>query len=134
MARWVAEQLVLEMARRGKTIAGIKVLILGLSFKENCPDLRNTRVVDLVSSLKSYGMKPVLVDPCIDVAEAKIEYGLDVLSSIPYDYTFPVVITAVAHSQFKAINAEKWIELICKDGILLDLKGIIPRELSPLRL
>ncbi|MBM5786166.1 MAG: nucleotide sugar dehydrogenase, partial [Cyanobacteria bacterium K_DeepCast_35m_m1_288] len=83
MGRWVVEQLVLEMARRCHVIAGTKVLVLGLSFKENCSDLRNTRVVDVVKALQSYGMEPELVDPWVDPYEARREYGLTVLATIP---------------------------------------------------
>ena len=75
MGRWVVEQLVLEMARKGMVIAGAQVLVLGLSFKENCPDLRNTRVVDLTQALQRYGMEPLVVDPWVDSEEAQREYG-----------------------------------------------------------
>ena len=71
MGRWVVENLVLEMARRGMVIAGAKVLVLGLSFKENCPDLRNTRVVDLTQMLQRYGMEPLVVDPGVDPEQAQ---------------------------------------------------------------
>lgn len=134
MGRWVVEQLVLEMARRGVVIAGASVLILGLSFKENCPDLRNTRVVDVIASLKRYGIEPVLVDPWVDADEAKREYGLTVLDSIPEGSRYQAVIAAVAHHQFIALKDECWLMFLQSDGLLLDLKGIVPRSLNPLRL
>jgi len=134
MGRWVVEQLVLEMARRGQVIAGSQVLVLGLSFKENCPDLRNTRVVDVLDALRRYGMEPVLVDPWVNAEEALREYGLAVLSEIPTDHSWSAVVAAVAHRQFTMLPAEQWRQLLDPDGVLLDLKGIAPRELGALRL
>lgn len=134
MGRWVVEQLVLEMARRGLVIAGAKVLVLGLSFKENCPDLRNTRVVDVIEALQRYGMEPVLVDPWVNGEEAEREYGLTVLPDIPTGQCWSAVVGAVAHHQFTAVPAEQWRQLLAPTGVLLDLKGIVPRELGALRL
>lgn len=134
MGRWVVEQLVLEMAQRGMIISGAQVLVLGLSFKENCPDLRNTRVVDVVEGLKRYGIEPILVDPWVDPEQAQREYGLDVLDSIQMATPCRAVIAAVAHRQFVEISEADWRKLLKPDGILLDLKGIVPRELKPIRI
>lgn len=134
MGRWLVEQLVLEMARRGLVIAGASVLVLGLSFKENCPDLRNTRVVDVIAALQRYGIQPVLVDPWVDADEAMREYGLTVLASIPEGSRYQAVIAAVAHFQFINLTEDSWSRLLHPDGLLLDLKGILPRNLNPIRL
>ena len=134
MGRWVVEQLVLEMAKMGHVIAGTKVLVLGLSFKENCPDLRNTRVVDVIASLKHYGMEPEVIDPWVDVDEAMHVYGLDVKTEIPTASRYGAIITAVAHTQFMEMPESSWRELLFDDGVLLDLKGVVPRTLNPLRL
>jgi UDP-N-acetyl-D-galactosamine dehydrogenase len=134
MGRWVVEQLVLEMARRGQVIAGSQVLVLGLSFKENCPDLRNTRVVDVLEALRRYGMEPVLVDPWVNAEEAQREYNLAVLPEIPTGQCWRAVVAAVAHRQFITLPAEHWRQLLEPAGVLLDLKGIAPRELGALRL
>ncbi len=134
MGRWVVEQLVLELARRGAVIAGARVLILGLSFKENCPDLRNTRVVDLVESLQRYGIEPVLVDPCVDPEEARREYGFTVLGEIPAYRGWRAVVAAVAHHAFAGLSSVEWSQLLEPSGLLVDLKGIVPRELGALRL
>jgi UDP-N-acetyl-D-galactosamine dehydrogenase len=133
MGRWVVEQLVLEMARRGQLIAGAQVLVLGLSFKENCPDLRNTRVVDVVDALRRYSMEPVLVDPWVDPEEAQEEYGLTVLNVIPTGSSWSAVVAAVAHRQFTALSADEWQQLLKPNGVLMDLKGIVPRKLEALR-
>jgi len=134
MARWLVEQLVLELARRGTVIAGARVLVLGLSFKENCPDLRNTRVVDLIEALQRYGIEPVLVDPWVDPQEARREYGFMVLREIPADLCWTAVLAAVAHREFAALSIAEWSKLLEPSGVLLDLKGIVPRELGALRL
>jgi UDP-N-acetyl-D-galactosamine dehydrogenase len=134
MGRWVVEQLVLELARRGAVIAGARVLVLGLSFKENCPDLRNTRVVDLIEALQRYGIEPVLVDPWVDQDEARREYGLTVLEEIPAQRRWSAVVAAVAHHAFAAFSSTEWSQLLEPSGVLVDLKGIVPRELGALRL
>ena len=134
LARWVVEQLVLVMARRSVVIAGASVLVLGLSFKENCPDMRNTRVVDLIAALQRYGIEPVVVDPWVDADEALRVYGLSVLASIPEGVRYQAVIAAVAHQQVIDLTEENWSLLLKSDGLLLDLKGIVPRSLNPLRL
>ena len=134
MGRWVVEQLVLEMARKGLVIARSQVLVMGLSFKENCPDLRNTRVVTLIRALQCYGMEPVLVDPWVDPQEAQSEYGLTVLATVPNGLRYQVVIAAVAHSEFVRISEDGWREFLEVDGVFVDLKGIMPRILKPFRL
>ena len=134
MGRWVVEQLVLELARRGAVIAGARVLVLGLSFKENCPDLRNTRVVDLIETLKHYGMEPEVVDPWVDYKEAKHLYQLDVSTTLPLNVRYDAVLLSVAHQQFAALTVDQWSQLLKPMGVLMDLKGLMPRELAALRL
>ena len=134
MGRWVVEQLVLEMARKGMVIAGAQVLVLGLSFKENCPDLRNTRVVDVTQALQRYGMEPLVIDPWVDSDQAQREYGLTVLPAIPSGQCWSAVVVAVAHEQFKALAEAQWKQLIVPDGVLVDLKGLLSRELQAIRL
>lgn len=134
MGRWLVEQLVLEMARSGMVIGGAEVLVLGLTFKENCPDLRNTRVMDIVTSLKDYGMRPLIVDSWADPDEARYEYGLDLWAEVPQDRRFAAVIAAVAHHEFMDIPEAGWRQMLQPQGVLLDLKGIMPRTLNPIRL
>ena len=134
MGRWVVEQLVMEMACRGQIIAGAKVLVLGLSFKENCPDMRNTRVVDVIKALHRYGMKPELVDPWVDPKEAERELSLTVLAKMPAESRYGAVIAAVAHREFVGLSEDSWRKLLIAEGVFLDLKGVVPRVLQPLRL
>ena len=134
MGEWVVQQLVTAMARRGLPIGGARVLVLGLTFKENCPDLRNTKVVDVIAALRTYGMEPVVVDPWADPQEALQEYGLPIQLEIPEAAVFAAVILAVAHKQFAAITSAAWRKILSPDSVLVDLKGVAPRQLNPLRL
>jgi UDP-N-acetyl-D-galactosamine dehydrogenase len=134
MGRWLAEQLVLGLAERRQAVVGTRVLVLGLSFKENCPDLRNTKVVDLIRGLERYGMEVEVVDPWVNPEDAQQEYGLSVRAAIPADGRYGAVVAAVAHRQFAALTAEQWQQLRMPAGVLLDLKGIVPRQLGALRL
>jgi UDP-N-acetyl-D-galactosamine dehydrogenase len=134
MGRWVAEQLVLELARRRQQIVGARVLVLGLTFKEDCPDLRNTKVVDVLTSLRDYGIEPQVVDPWVDPEEARREYGLEVDPQPPASRRFGAVLALVPHHQFRQLNEGQWQVLLEPGGVLLDLKGIVPRGLTPLRL
>lgn len=134
MSRWLADQLLLGLAKKRHPIVGAKVLILGLTFKENCPDLRNTKVVDLINHLQDYGLEIDIVDPWVHPSEAHHHYQLDVYSDIPDYSSYQAVVLAVAHDQFKAFSNSYWSTITVADGVILDLKGIVPRDLQPLRL
>ena len=134
MGGWLAEQFVLALAERRQPVVGTRVLMLGLSFKENCPDLRNTKIVDMIRALERYGMDLEVVDPWVDPDEAMHEYGLRVLSEIPVSVSYSGVIAALAHREFLAITKDKWHQLVFPGGVLFDLKGIVPRDLGALRL
>lgn len=134
MGRWLAEKLVLGLADRRQQVVGTWVLVLGLSFKENCPDLRNTKVVDLIRGLERYGMEVDVVDPWVDPLEALRDYGLNVMPAIPTAVRYGAVVAAVGHWQFTELSAEQWQELLIPEGVLLDFKGIVPRHLGALRL
>jgi len=134
MGRWLAEKVVLALAHRRLEIVGTRALVLGLTFKENCPDLRNTKVVDLIISLEAYGIEVDIVDPWINPDDAQNEYGLNVLTSIPEENSYGAVVAAVAHSEFVAMKPERWNQLAGANGVLFDFKGIIPREVDPIRI
>ena len=133
LADWLAERLIQEMARRGLVIAGAEVLVLGLTFKENCPDLRNTRVRQLVEALRSYGCRLLVVDPWVEPGD-NAAAGVELLAQIPASSRYEAVVAAVAHRQFSGWPAGQWQELLKENGVLLDLKNLIPRELGALRL
>ena len=134
MGDWIVEQLIREMALKRIIIGGAKVLIMGLTFKENCPDIRNTKVVDIIKKLSSYDIDVTIVDPLAKASEAKNEYELTLLSEVPYGKTYSAVIIAVAHNNFLIKEIKYWEDLLNENGILFDLKGILPRELNALRL
>jgi UDP-N-acetyl-D-galactosamine dehydrogenase len=139
MATHVADQTVKLMLRKGHPVLGSKVLVLGLTFKENCPDLRNSKVFDLISHFQSYGLQPVLVDPWADPAEVHRDHPqlpplLTDTSALPQGQRFGAVVAAVAHYQFADLDASQWQQLLAPGAVLMDLKGIAPRELGPIRL
>ena len=122
MGAYVADQLILTMARSGLAIAASRVLILGLAFKENCPDLRNTKVVDIIVRLRQYGVEVDVSDPWVDPAEAQHEYGLNLieLESLGLN-SYSGAVLAVQHDQFTDLGPtlRDWIG----DGIIYDVKG-----------
>jgi UDP-N-acetyl-D-galactosamine dehydrogenase len=134
MGRWAADQLVLAMARRGLAQPGAKVAVLGLSFKENCPDVRNTRAVDVVRGLESFGLEVEVFDPWVDPEEAQREYGLAVRLQLEGAGPYRAMVVAVAHREFAQLGAAQWRALLEPGAVVLDLKGVVPRELGAMRL
>jgi UDP-N-acetyl-D-galactosamine dehydrogenase len=133
MGRYVANQLVKAMLKKQIQIAGAKVLVLGLTFKEDCPDLRNTRVVDILAELADYDIHVGVYDPCADPAEALRECGITPVAQ-PCDDYYDAVILAVAHSQFKEIGAGQIRKWMRAGGILYDLKYTLSALESDMRL
>jgi len=109
------------------------VLVLGLTFKENCPDLRNTRVIDAIRELEDYGVAVDVHDPWADPAEAQAEFGFDLVAT-PEKGAYDAILLAVAHSQFRDAGAAKLREFGRPGHLLYDLKYVLPAEESDLRL
>jgi UDP-N-acetyl-D-galactosamine dehydrogenase len=124
----VASEVVKLMIAKGHAIKDSRVLVLGFTFKENCPDLRNTRVVDLVRELESFGAKVDIHDPWASAAEARAEYGLDLLSEPPTPGTYDAVVVAVAHDEFKIGGSSGMRALANGRAVIYDIKGILPKE------
>ncbi len=133
MGTYVAGQMVKAMIRKGIAIKGARVLVLGLTFKENCPDLRNTRVVDVVVELRDYGLQVDVHDPWADAAEAQHEYGLDLTGS-PETGAYDGIVLAVAHDAFRAAGSEALRRFGRGEGVFCDLKSVFARDESDLRL
>ena len=133
MGRYVVAQLVKAMIRKRIQVEGAKVLILGLAFKENCPDLRNTRVVDIVEELKGYNIAVDVHDPWIDPEEARHEYGINPVEA-PLPGTYDAVVLAVAHREFRDLGAEGVRAFGAGSHVLYDLKLVLPAGSSDLRL
>lgn len=126
MARHVADETVKLMLRKGHPVLGSKVLVLGLTFKENCPDVRNTKVVDIVKQLKTYNTQVDIYDPWIDIAEAEHEYGLQCLTQAPQAGQYAAVVLAVGHHQFMELGEagiKAWGQ---PNAVLFDVKSILP--------
>ena len=133
MSLYVTTQIIKLMLKKSMQPKGARVLILGLTFKENCPDLRNTKVIDIVRELRSYGTEVDVHDPWVDAAEAKEEYGLDIVAA-PEAGAYDVVVLAVAHDQFREMGAAG-IRGLCKEtSVLYDIKYVLPTELVDDRL
>tara|TARA_A100001035_G_scaffold266548_1_gene249658 strand:- start:1087 stop:2490 length:1404 start_codon:yes stop_codon:yes gene_type:complete len=134
MADWIGEQLILEMDKKNINVSNSKILILGFAFKENCTDVRNTKVYDLAKFLMKNDLILDIMDPWIDSKEVNEIYQIDVSNSFNKNINYDVVISAVAHKNFVRMTIREWKELIKPNGIFFDLKGIIPRKLSPIRI
>ena len=133
MGSYVVSQLVKAMTKRRIHVQGARVLVMGLTFKENCPDLRNTRVVDIVRELGEYNVDVDVYDPWVDPQEAVHEYGITPVSQ-PAQGKYDAVILAVAHHQFAELGAEGIRKLGKPEHILYDLKYVLPASASDLRL
>lgn len=130
MGAYVANQTIKCMNKKGVVVKDAKILILGITFKENCPDIRNTKIIDILSTLEEYTNNIVVYDPWADPEVVRKEYGVSIVSEIPTD-KFDAVILGVAHKQFLEIDVKS---LITKVGVIYDVKGILPRDVIDGRL
>ena len=130
MGAYVAEELVKGMLKAGLGVKDARCLVLGFTFKENCPDVRNTRVIDIVQELESYGMQVITHDPWVQSEEVAHEYkGLVVHSALPQG-TFDAVVLAVAHREFESLD----LRALTPQGLIYDVKGLLPKGASDWRL
>ncbi|RUO74529.1 Vi polysaccharide biosynthesis UDP-N-acetylglucosamine C-6 dehydrogenase TviB [Pseudidiomarina sediminum] len=124
MSRYVASEFVKAMLKKGMTVKDARVLIMGLTFKENCPDIRNTKVVDIIEEFQQYGMHVDVYDPWVDADEAQREYGVKVTQE-PKNNTYDGVVVAVAHQQFKNLGLEGIRGYTKATHVVYDLKYIV---------
>jgi UDP-N-acetyl-D-galactosamine dehydrogenase len=123
MGEYVANEVIFQMIRKGNVVKDSKVLILGITFKENCPDIRNSRVIDVIKSLKKQGVELDVFDPFANAAEVHHEYNLDLITDEKkLNETYHAVILAVAHQEF--IN-KNWRNKLIENGVLYDVKGVL---------
>lgn len=122
-----------SLIKAGHTIANARVLVIGFTFKENCPDLRNTRVIDVVKELQDFGCQVNVTDCWADGAEAEHEYGIS-LTEEPEQCVYSGVIVAVPHREYAAMSAGDLRSYLKADGVLFDLKGVLPLGEADLRL
>jgi len=133
MGKHVVAELVKNMLKKRIHVDGAKVLVMGLTFKENCPDLRNTKVVDIVSELKEYNINVDIVDPWCSNEEAEHEYGLSVIKEVELN-TYDAIVLAVGHNEFKALGAEQIRAYGKEKHVLYDLKYVLPKQSVDMRL
>lgn len=133
MGEYVVSQLVKKMLKQRIHVEGANVLVMGLTFKENCPDLRNTKVVDVISELKEYNINVDVVDPWCSSQEAQHEYGLELISEVPENH-YDAIIMAVAHQEFKEQGAEVIRQYGKEKHVLYDLKYLLNKEQVDMRL
>jgi len=124
MGKFVAEQTIKQLIRNGHPIKDSPIIVLGLTFKEDCPDLRNSRVIDVIRELESYGAKVVVHDPVADSREAKHEYGVDLVGwdDLP---KAGAIVAAVNHRQFKDRTTAEFLSKLKKDGVITDVKSML---------
>jgi UDP-N-acetyl-D-galactosamine dehydrogenase len=133
MGSHVAGSVVKLMLKRGLTVNGGRALMMGLTFKENCPDLRNTRTIDIITELSSYGMTVDVWDPWVNPAEAQHEYGIDPIAT-PENGAYDVIILAVSHRQFAELGIEKIRGFGVSNSVLFDVKYLFPADQTDGRL
>jgi len=133
MGNYVANQTIRQMNLKGVPVKDARILILGFTFKENCPDIRNTKVVDIYHTLCEYTHNITVYDPWVDTKHASAEYGIDIQNSMPNtdDKPFDAAILAVAHNEFRDIDLRAFVP---QPGVIYDVKGFLPRNIIDARL
>lgn len=130
MGAYVAEQTIKCMNKKGVIVKDAKILLLGITFKENCPDIRNTKIVDIYHTLKEYTDNITVYDPWANPSKVKHEYGIDVVNDFPAE-KYDAVILGVAHKQFLELDVRQFVE---ENGVIYDVKGVLPRDIIDGRL
>ncbi len=130
MGAYVAEEVVKLMVKKDVPVKNAKCLLLGFTFKENCPDVRNTKVIDIVNELITYNITPVIFDPWANSDEVKHEYGVSIVGELPSG-NFEAVILAVSHNEFLELEIRK---LLVNNGVLFDVKSLLPKGFADGRL
>lgn len=131
MGAYVANQIIKCMNKKGVMVKDSKILILGITFKENCPDIRNTKVVDIYHTLKEYTDNITIYDPWANKERVKHEYSVDVVNELPESEKYDACILAVSHKEFLDLDVRS---LVKDEGVVYDVKGILPRDITDARL
>ena len=125
MGKYVADRVIKLMLQRKIEVSGAKILIMGLSFKENCPDLRNTKVIDIIDEFREYGLEVEVYDPWVDPEEASLEYGIEIIT-FPSEHRYDGVVLAVGHQDFVDMPITKIRSFMKDHAVLFDVKNILP--------
>lgn len=134
MGEYVADQVVKLMLRRNISVRGARILVLGLTFKENCPDIRNTKVIDIIGTFQSYSAVVDVYDPWIDMEEARLQYGLNCVETLPSVGSYDAILLAVGHRQFRELGVAAIRALGKSHAIIYDVKSILPIDSADARL
>lgn len=127
MGKFVVSETVKLMINKGIAVRGAKVMVLGFTFKENCPDVRNTKVIDIVKELKAYHIEVVIVDPWANTEEVRHEYQVETLLNVPNNVLFDAIILAVAHKEFVSFTLRQHLK---PNSVIFDVKGILDNTIS----
>lgn len=133
MAEYAAGAALKALIQRGTAVKGARALVMGLAFKENCPDLRNTKVSEMIQALKNFGLAVDVHDPVVSVDEARVECAVELISELK-DGVYDLVVLAVPHRQFAVMAPDAIRALLTPEGILFDLKWMLPERAADLRL
>lgn len=133
MGAYVANQTIKAMNLKGAKVKDAKILLLGITFKENCPDIRNTKIVDIYHTLREYTPNITIYDPWANLEAVKHEYGVEVTNKLPTEEKYDAVILGVAHKQFEDLDIRSLLS-DSETGVVYDVKGILPREIVDARL
>lgn len=131
MGEYVANQVIKLMNKKGVLVKGAEILLLGFTFKENCPDIRNTKIIDIYTTLAEYSDQITVCDPLANKDEVKKHYGIDIISELLAGYKYDVIILGVAHKDFLNIDIRGFLK---DSGIIYDVKSVLPRDLIDGRL
>ena len=131
MGDYVGEQVIKMMNKKGLLVKNARFLLLGVTFKENCPDIRNTKVVDIYKSLSEYSDNITVFDPWANAGHVMHEYGVPVANELPAGEKYDVIILAVAHREFLSLDIKS---LLRENGLVYDVKGVLPRDVVDGRL
>lgn len=121
MGEYVASQVIKQMIKKGLHVKGAEILMLGITFKENCPDVRNTKIIDVIKAFEDYGTKVTTYDPWANPSEVKHEYGIESTTILPSS-KFDTIVLGVSHKEFLSLEIEK---LLNENGIVYDVKGVL---------
>jgi UDP-N-acetyl-D-galactosamine dehydrogenase len=131
MGKYVASELIKQMIHKDINVKGAKILILGFTFKENCPDVRNTKVIDIVTELNAYNIELSILDPVANKKDVEEEYKLSIFQTLSDEEKFDAIILAVAHNEFRSLNLQKYKN---EKSVIYDIKGFLSNDLVDYRL
>ena len=136
MSHWIIKQIFSEAFKKNINIYSSRILLLGLTFKENCPDIRNSKILDLIKILNKKNIIPYVYDPYINNEDQLRNINFKLMGKSPLNLKekYDIIIISIAHKEFIDINHDNWEKILKEKNIVFDLKGIIPRSLNPLRI